>query len=228
MVGCEPKPISELSAEDGIMRIRERHSEKSWENVVQDVNEYRARHPYSQYANEALLLQADAQYQSNRYPEALVGYEEFLQKNRSHPKLAMAAFRVAKCYDFQSSDEPDREQDVTQKAVQKFNEYLVLFPKGEDVAEARERLTLLRRRTADHELFIARFYWKREHWHAALGRYLDLRSSEYKDIRDESTQKAKEAYRELAKILEKDPKSDAVVWFKNKTPADLRKAADDL
>ena len=155
-------------------------------------------------------------------------YEEFLQKNRTHPKLALASFRVAKSYDFQSSESPDREQDVTQKALLKYNEYLANFPKGDDITEAKERLLTLRRRVADHDLFIARFYWKRELWHAALGRYLDLRNSEYKDIRDEATQRAKEAYLELAAILEKDPKSDAVIWYKKSTPADLRKASEEV
>ncbi len=225
---CEPKPISELSEGEGIQRIRENYNGHNWEIVGQEVNEYRARYPYSQFANEALLMQADAQFQGSRYPEATVTYEEFLQRNKSHPKLGLASFRIAKSYDLQSSESPDREQDFSKKAVQKYNDYLVAFPKDENVSEGRERIAVLRRRLADHELFVARFYWKKDLWHAALLRYLDLRSSEYKDIRDEAFVRARQAYYELAFLLEKDPKSDAVVHFRDKTPEDLRKAGDDL
>jgi outer membrane protein assembly factor BamD len=227
---CEPQPISELSEGDGIQRIRENHGNKNWEILGNEVNEYRARYPYSQYANEALLLMADSQFQSSRCPEAIVSYEEFLQRNKSHPKIAEASFRIAKCYDLRSSEAPDREQDYTRKSVEKYNDFISNFGKNENIGEARERIGVLKRRIAEHQLFIARFYWKKELWHAALSRYLELRksASEYPDIVSEASSRSRQAYEELAAILENDPKSDAVIYFKGQTPADLRKAATNL
>jgi outer membrane protein assembly factor BamD len=230
LFACEPQPISELSEGDGIQRIRENHGEKNWEVLSNEVNEYRARYPYSQYANEALLLVADSQFQSSRCPEAIVSYEEFLQRNKTHPKIPEASFRIAKCYDLRSSEAPDREQDYTKRAIVKYNEFISSFSKSENTAEAHERSRALKRRLAEHQLFIARFYWKKEQWHAALSRYLDLRTSasEYSDIMTEATSRAQQAYENLANILEKDPKSDAVIYFKGQTPADLKKAAANL
>lgn len=225
---CEPKAISELSEGDGIQRIRENHDNKNWEVVVNEVNEYRARYPYSQFANDALLIQADAQFQASRYPEAVVSYDEFLQRNKTHPKMPLAAFRVAKALDLQSSESPDREQSNTKRALAKYNEFVVGFSKSEYVAEAKDRIGVLKRRIAEHELFIARFYWKKDLWHAALTRFLELRNSEYKDIRDEANAKAKEAYEHLAKKLEQDPTSDLTIYFKGKTPAELRQAGASL
>ncbi len=227
-LSCEPKAISELSEGDGIQRIRENHTNENWEIVSSEVNEYRARYPYSQFANEALLMLADSQYQSSRYPEAIVSYEEFLQRNKTHPKIGLATFRIAKCYDLQSSEEFDREQNYTAKALVKYSDYIAIFTKEENTNEARERITVLKRRLANHELFVARFYWKKELWHSALIRYLELRKSEYPDIRSEATERSKQAYEELAKILEQDPKSDAVIYFRDKTPSQLRKAASDI
>ena len=65
-VGCEVKPISELTAEDGVVRLRALHKDENWERLIQEVNEYKSRYPYSQYASEADLLQADAYFRTNR------------------------------------------------------------------------------------------------------------------------------------------------------------------
>jgi outer membrane protein assembly factor BamD len=230
LTSCEPTPISELSADDGIQRIRESHSEEKWDQVIQDVNEYRARYPYSQFATEAQLLQADANYQSARYPEAIVIYEEFLAKNVKHEKRALASFRIAEGYDLQSSDSVDREQDFSRKALVAYNTFVDNFTGDKEMGKARERMAALRRRIAEHELFVARFYWKKELPHASLARYLELigKYPMYADISAEARERAAASYEDLASTLEDDPKSDAVVYYLNTTPAELRKKAAEV
>jgi len=228
--GCEPPAISELSAEQGIARIRERHADAGWEKVVSDVNEFRSRYPYTQYASEAELLQADAYFQSSRYPEAVVAYEDFLRKQPTHGNADLAYFRVGRSYDLQSPEEVDREQANSLKAIEKYAMFLERFSSSQLTPEAKQRIEALRRRVAEHYAFIAHFYWKKDLYQGALTRYLAILRDygTYEDLRAVAQERAARCYEELASELEKDPKSDMSVYFKNETPASLREKAKSI
>lgn len=230
LLACEPPPISQLPAESGIARIRENHADERWDLTISDVDEFRSRYPYSQYAAEAELLQADAFFQSGRYPEAIATYDSFVSKFPRHPQAGFALFRSALSIDRQSPEEIDREQIYSERAIQTYGRFLEKHPDDENGKAARERVRELRRRVAEHYLFIARFYWKKDMYHSALSRYLEI-ISEYPmfpDLRTEAIERASAAYEELADLLEKDPESDRYRYFKGQTPETLRKQATAL
>jgi len=227
---CEIKPISELTADDGIARLRGLHKDESWERLVQEVNEYRSRYPYSQYASEAELLQADAYFKTNRYPECIANYDDFLRRNPNHSQADFALYRIAKSYDLQSPDDVDREQAITQKSMDKYKELLNRFPKSTFTTESVERLAQLKRRLAQHHLFIANFYWKKDIWHAALTHFLRVADgfSEFSDLQTEALSKAAQAYLKLAEQLERNPRSDALSFYRSRTPAELKQKSSQL
>lgn len=228
--GCEIKPISELSPEDGIVRLRELHKDESWERLIQEVNEYRSRFPYSQFAAEAELLQGDAYFKTNRLPEAIANYDDFLRRNPSHPKADFALYRVAKSYDLQCPEDSEREQATTQRALEKYAELKERYPRSEHIAESQERNLVLKRRLAEHHLFIGNFYWKKELYHAALTRYLFIIDTftEQKELQLIALTRASESYLRLAEQLEKDPKSDSVSFFRSQTPSQLKEKSNQL
>ncbi len=230
ITACEPPPISSLSAEDGIARIRENHNDERWDIVASDVTEYRSRYPYSKFAAEAELLQGDAYFQSGRYPEAITVYDGFLAKFPKHPKAAFALFRNGLCLDKQSPEAVDREQRYSERALETYAGYLEKYPEGGEVGEVKDRIQVLRTRIAGHYLFVARFYWKKELYQSALYRYLEIlqKFPMYPDMKSEATTRASEAYERLADLLEKDPKSDLYTSFKGETPASLRAKGQEL
>lgn len=230
LAACEPTPIAELSPDEGAARIREHYADERWDMVQKEVNEYRRRHPYSKHAAEVELMLADSNFVMDQFAEAGAIYEEFLRKNVKHPKREYAMFRAAKCYDVQSPKEADREQEFSRIALSKYNRFLAEHKSGSFADEAKERSAIIKRRLADHEIIIGRFYWKKELWHAALVRYLVILEdySQYTDLQEEARERAAEAYVRLAEILEKDPKSDAVVQFRDFQPSELRAKAESL
>jgi outer membrane protein assembly factor BamD len=230
MTGCEYKQISELSAEDGIVRLRELSQDESWERLIQEINEYRSRFPYSQYAAEADLLQGNAYFRTARHPEAIASYDDFLRRNPSHKDADLALFRIAKSYDAQCPEEPEREQATTQKAIEKYTELKARFPKSEYSAEGIERSALLRQRLAAHHLFIGNFYWKKSLYHSALNRYLIIlnRFSDLREARLVALERAAEGYLKLAEQLESNPNSDTVSYFRSQTPSQLRDKSAEL
>lgn len=230
VVACEPPPISSLSAEDGIARIRENHSEERWDIVASDVTEYRSRYPYSKFAAEAELLQGDAYFQSGRYPEAITVYDGFLAKFPKHAKAPFALFRNGLCLDKQSPEAVDREQRYSERALETYASYLEKYPEGGEVGEVKDRIKVLRERIAGHYLFVARFYWKKEIFQSALYRYLEIlqKFPMYAEMKAEATTRAAEAYQRLADLLEKEPKSDMFTSFKGETPESLRAKGREL
>lgn len=229
-VSCEIKPISELSPEDGIVRLRGLQQEESWERLIQEVNEYRSRFPYSQFAAEAELMQGDAYFRTNRLPEAISNYDDFLRRNPSHPKADFALFRIGKSYDLQCPEDSEREQATTQKAIEKYAELKLRFPKSTHLTEGEQRSAVLKKRLAEHHLFIGNFYWKKELYHAALTRYLYIIESfaDQKELQVIALARASESYLRLAELLEKDPKSDTVSFFRSQSPAQLKEKSLQL
>lgn len=227
---CNEKPISDLSPEQGMDRVRKKHADGHWEEVITQVNEYRSRYPYTPFSAEAELLQADAFFQGDRFPEAIAAYEEFIKKNPKHAQANFASFRVAQSYDKQSPKEIDREQENAYTAIDKYNVFLERYPDSKHANDAKTRVNILKRRVADHFVFVARFYWKKKLYSGALNRYLQIleKHSNFSDLKKEATERAASAYNELADILEKDPESEKIVYFRKSSPADLRALAKEL
>ena len=227
---CTEVPISQLSPEEGIQRIRSAHKEEHFDEVVQNVSEYRSRHPYTPFLAEADLRQADSYFQSKKYAEAIVSYEEFIKKNPNHSDAPLSWFRIAQSYDKQSPEEVDREQGYAITAGDRYEQFLKLYPQSTFASEAKNRASLLRRRVADHNLFVARYYWRKEIWGGALNRYLAILRTygNYEDLANESRERAAACYTKMAKLLQDDPKSDQLIYFKGTTAEELLKKASEL
>lgn len=110
IVSCKTTTISDMSQDDGISSIREDFEDKNWSEVISKVDEYNARYPYSKYNVEANLMQANAYYLSDKYPEAIAAYEDFIRKNPSNSNVNLAYYRIARSYDAQAPEAIDREQ----------------------------------------------------------------------------------------------------------------------
>lgn len=225
---CADKPISQLSPDDGIQRIRKQHQDRDWEKTISDVDEYRSRYPYTQFAAEAEILQADAYFQAKRYSESVATYEAFLSKNPSHKEAPQAAFRVARSYDLQAPEEIDREQNFSIKAIEKYQFAISKHPKAEWVKEAKDRIQTLKHRLAEHHLFIAKFYFKKESFHSVISRGILLLEQfpEEKEMRIVVKKLLKDSYMELAELLKeektkKNPDLDKFLLFKNNSPEEL-------
>ncbi|KAB8028536.1 outer membrane protein assembly factor BamD [Fluviispira multicolorata] len=226
---CQTIPIGEMSQDDGITLIRVEYNDKSWSEVINNVDEYKTRYPYSKFNIEAELMQADAYYQSDRYPECIAAYEDFIRKNPSNPSVSLAHYRIGVSYDYQAPTAIDKEQLNAKKAMAKYLFYLKNFPKSEYEKDVRERIEILNRRIAEHEDFIANFYWRKDQYSASLARYLSLVKNygQYTDLKKQAIEKISKCYDKLADQLEEDPISEEFITFKNTTPEDLRKKAQE-
>jgi outer membrane protein assembly factor BamD len=152
------------------------------------------KYPYSKYATDAQLRIADVYYLQESYPEAAAAYETFRDLHPKHEKVPYAMFRIAKSYYQDMPDPIARDMTPAQKALDAYNDFLRRFPTAPEAAEAKKDVDGIRAQLAEKELYIGNFYYKRDFYLSAKGRYekiVDL----YAD-----TPSAQEAKEKLAKI----------------------------
>ncbi len=220
--------VSQLSEDKGYEEIKKMYQTRKFDQVTIDVNEYRIRYPYSKYTPELEILQANSFFYTKKFSTAAVTYEDFIRRNPNDPSVEFANYRIAECYDFDSSVDDDRDQANTEKAVKQYKVFISKYPNSQDYKEKSEkRLETLERRLADHSVFVAKFYWQKHLYAAALMRYLYLLDnySQFEDIDKIARKNGAVCYNKLADKLEKKPDSEEYIFFRNETPQGLRAKA---
>lgn len=142
--------------------------------ALERLQELKNRHPYSSQAIEAHLRIADVYYMQENFPEAAATYEAFRDLHPKHPKVPYAMYRAALSYYKDIPGNHARDLTPAFKAQDSFNEFLRQFPSNEYSADAREKLVEARNAIADKENYIGDFYYRRDEWESAKGRYLKV------------------------------------------------------
>lgn len=116
--------------------------------------------PNSRLGREALLLAADAYYLqggTDNYIKCEARYRDFLNRFPTSDRADYAQFKVGACLAARA-ERPDRDQTITQDAIDSYQELLRLYPTSDHVAEARQQIRELTDRLAAHELIVGAFY----------------------------------------------------------------------
>ncbi|HVE73404.1 MAG TPA: outer membrane protein assembly factor BamD [Thermoanaerobaculia bacterium] len=134
-------------------------------------------HLYETYPNEplgrrSLLRVADTYYEQGdpvNLVEAQYKYRDFINRYPTSEQADYATLRIAMC-SFKQMERPDRDQQKTREALEKFNDVIRAFPNSPLKPEAEARRQEVLDRLARHEHIIARFYMKRGSWISASHR----------------------------------------------------------
>lgn len=137
----------------------------------------RTKYPYLEVANEAELKLADLAYAQETYPEAREKFQSFIKLHPTHPKVDYAAYRAALTHFADIPSDlfilpPSIEKDQTEvrAALVALNDFVRQYPNSQYVPEAKEKIEETRRKLAEHELYVASFYARRERWKAVVQR----------------------------------------------------------
>ena len=141
----------------------------------------RSRAQYSRFAVLAEVRLADAQFGAEAYIEAIEGYRVFAQLHPTHELVVngYTAFRVGEAYAKQLTDESwifppshEKDQGSVEDAHEELARFLKQFPQSPFVPRAKKIIAQVSKRLADHEWYVARYYWDRDH---PMGTVLRLR-----------------------------------------------------
>ncbi len=138
-------------------------AEETFKRIMED-------YPLSPQAVEAQLIIADLYYTTQRYEDAGAYYTTFYTFHPTHPKASYALFQKGMSH-FKEVLTIDRDQTSTRKALFAFQDLVAGYPDSPYTAKAREMISFLRRRLAESEFYVARFYFKAKKYRGALMRF---------------------------------------------------------
>lgn len=138
--------------------------------AAQAFDEVDRQHPYSVWATKAQLMNAYVLYERNKYPDALVALDRFIQLHPGNKDAPYAYYLKGLCYYEQVTDVA-RDQKMTEMALKSLQEVVDRYPASSYARDAKLKVDLTRDHLAGKEMNIARYYQKRDQWLAALNRY---------------------------------------------------------
>jgi outer membrane protein assembly factor BamD len=133
-------------------------------------DEVERQHPYSVWATRALLQAAYAHYQANKYDDAIVALDRFIQLNPSNRDVAYAYYLKALC-NYEQITDVARDARMTELSLQSLQEVVRRFPETPFARDARVKIDLTYDHLAGKEMEVGRFYLKRGQWLAAINRF---------------------------------------------------------
>lgn len=180
LAGCEtPEPRTALSyaadAERAYNQAMEEFTSHNWIEAQSLFREVKRKYSYSKFARLAELRIADADFEQEKYAEAIREYRQFVHDHRSdveevgyaRARIAEAQYKqISESFLLPSADE--RDQAVILDAYKELKGYVHDYPTGKDSQKIRELLADVTARLMRHELYVARFYLQRENFDAAV------------------------------------------------------------
>jgi len=159
------------------------------EDAIKAFNALKLKYPYAtRWSTLADLRIADAYRNTSDYATAAVSYQDFMRTYPAHSEVPYAAYQAANCYyELMPSDIfilPDpwqRDRKTTKQAETALASFIKKFPDNENIPRAKEQYLETRRRLANHEVYVAEFYFKRKAYKGVVARLEDLLKT-YPDI----------------------------------------------
>lgn len=188
-LGCSGNRRSRRRSQDPILRLSAAEALEQGKAMLEAEKYYKARRllthafevePNSPTGREALLLAADALYLHggiDNYIKCEAKYRDFLNRFPTSEHAEYAQLQVANCLASRIG-RADRDQKVTQQALDAYQELLRLYPTSEYVNEARAKIVEVRDKLAEHELMVGRFYLRYGLCGAAINR-IEYLQAEY-------------------------------------------------
>ena len=226
--GCSEKELIQDNPQESFAIAKAPYEERNYEVAIKKLNEFKSRFPYSRYAIEAELLIADSNFETNKFTEAGVAYEQFVKLHPKHEKTDLVLYRIGLCYWKDAPSEIDREQEYTQISIKKWERLIKEFPQSPHSEQAKQFIKAGKLRMAQAEDFIARFYCKKSIWHSCAYHSLIIleRFPEQTELAQAAIQRASLALEKLAK---EEPYGEQKNLFnRDASQEELLKKAHDL
>lgn len=138
--------------------------------AAQAFEEVERQHPYSVWATKAQLMAAYALYERNKYDDAIIQIDRFIQLHPGNKDAGYAYYLKGLCYYEQITD-VRRDQKMTEQAMKTLQEVIDRFPSSSYAKDAKLKVDLARDHLAGKEMIIGRYYQETGQWLGALNRF---------------------------------------------------------
>ncbi|MBI3328162.1 MAG: outer membrane protein assembly factor BamD [Nitrospinae bacterium] len=168
--GCAGRETVRRSADEWLDLGRDQFARGKYQKAESAFNKMLEQHPQDRRRAEALLGLAESLFAGKRYEEAKFQYRRFLEIYPTHAEADNAQFHIAMSA-FHRMKSIDRDQTITQEALQEFQRLVQTYPRSPLVEQAKQKLAACRERLAASEFYVGRFYYRKGAYTAAVGRF---------------------------------------------------------
>lgn len=180
VVACSStKPDAKKTAEALYADAREELSAGSYDAAGKLYEQIQSQYPFGRIAQQALIEQAYAQYKAGDKEQALSSIDRFIKQYPNHPLVDYVYYlrglvhfndNMSVFAYFSGQDPTERDPKGLRESFDAFKELVTRFPDSKYADDARARLIWLRNAMASYEVHVARYYFRRGAYLAAVNR----------------------------------------------------------
>ena len=214
------------NAEENMRKGEEAMSSKNYQEASAYFEFVKTKYPYLEVAKNAELRLADADFERDRFAEARERYQNFGRLHPTDPRVDYATFRAALTHYKEIPSDffilpPANEKDQVEvrNAASALIDFVRSYPSSEHQAEAKKALDEVRVRLAEHELYVASFYARRDRWPAVVNR-LNTVARDYGGVEALDERVAFGLYDAYVAMKQPDKAKDALQKFVDAHPED--------
>jgi len=180
--GCanlEADKTANWTVEHFLAEGRSKLQDGKWEEAITTYQKLLGRYPFGSHAEQAQLDIAYAYYKNGERPLAVATADRFIQMHPTHPRVdyayylkGLAGFQPPSGIFSRITGDSPSERDISpvREAFDAYRELINRFPDSHYASDARERLVHIINVLAMHEVNIARYYYSRGAFVAAVNR----------------------------------------------------------
>jgi outer membrane protein assembly factor BamD len=142
---------------------------ENFEKARKGYQEIQEKSPDKSYDASLMLRIADTYYGEEKYDEALVEYQAFLNFHPVNKAADYVQYQIAMC-SFNQFITIDRDPSSVRTALKEFQTLLRKYPKSEYEQPATKNISACLDHISEYELYVGRFYHKKGAYRAAAGR----------------------------------------------------------
>ena len=164
------KNMDEKTAQELVNDGMEAFNHQQYRTAVDAFQKLKDWYPFSKYTILAELKIADSHYYMEEYGAAAVAYESFENLHPRNDAIPYVIFQLGMSYIHQM-ESIDRDQVAAKKAIEIFSRLKKSYPDSKYASQAYACIREATKNLAGHEFYIGEFYFKNNHYKAAVIRF---------------------------------------------------------
>lgn len=203
-----PEDTAQELFESGMDYMKEKRYARAADNFLK----LKDRYPFSPLTPKAEIALGDAYFLDSKFPEALEAYKEFETLHPGNPQIPYVLFQMA-LSNLNQFRTIDLRQDNVKEALEIFYRLEESYPGSEFSDAVKQNIYKCRKILAEHEIFVADFFWRTKQYGAAWHRYLFILENfgDVVEFKEYVKKQAEYSYFEYQKVLSEEER-ERVQW----------------
>ena len=182
LLACSTKPVdptAKMSPEQIYAEAKDSMSAGAWDKAIPLLEKLEGRAAGTLLAQQAQLEKAYGHYKAGEPAQALAAIERFLKLHPASPALDYALY-LKGIVNFNDDlgmfsaitrqDMSERDQKAAKESFESFKDLVTRFPQSRYTPDANQRMAYITNSLADYEVHVARYYFARGAYLAAINR----------------------------------------------------------